>query len=153
MGRRIRAGFPACAVYLAALFLLLSCEQSPHTGVPAVQLELSEPCDVQLGCRASNEVLAATLIFATDRRALQPFSLKLLIEAGNQVESVSVAFAMQGMDMGWNRYSLSADSAGAWNATVTLPICTTGRADWIADFDLLTAGRHYRVEVPFVLDK
>jgi len=118
-----------------------------------VQLALSEPCDVQLGCRAASESLTVTVIFAGDVRALQPFPVKVLLEAGGQLESVTVAFSMQGMDMGRNRYSLSSDSMGAWNAMVTLPICTTRRTDWIADFDLLAAGRHYRIQVPFVLDK
>jgi len=121
--------------------------------MPVVQLELSEPCDVQVGCRASNEVLAATVIFATGMRALQPFPLKLLIDTGNRVDAASVTFTMQGMDMGGNRYSLGGDSAGVWKATVTLPVCSTRRTDWIADFDLLADGLHYRVQVPFVLEK
>jgi hypothetical protein len=144
---------PAWIVCLAGLSALLSCEPAPESQVPAVQLALSEPCDVQRGCRAANESLAATVIFGTDPLALQPFPVKVLFEAGGQVESVTVAFSMQGMDMGWNRYSLSGDSVSAWNAIVTLPICTSGRTDWIADFDLLAAGRHYRLQVPFALGK
>ena len=140
-------------VCLAGLLLLLSCEQTRQPPVAAVQLALSEPCDVQLGCRAASESLTVTVIFAGDVRALQPFPVKVLLEAGGQLESVTVAFSMQGMNMGRNRYSLSGDSMGAWNAMVTLPICTTRRTDWIADFDLLAAGRHYRIQVPFVLDK
>lgn len=143
----------AWLVCAAGLYALLSCEQAPQTRVPAVQLALSEPCDVQLGCRATNESLTATVIFGTDVHGLQPFPLKVLFETGNQVESVTVAFSMQGMDMGLNRYSLSGDSMSAWNAIVTLPICSTGRTDWIAEFDLLAAGRHYRLQVPFVLGK
>jgi hypothetical protein len=131
--------------------LLLSCEQTRQSPLPVEQLALSDPCDVQLGCRAASESLTATVIFAGDLRALQPFPVKVLLEAGDQLESVTVAFSMQGMDMGRNRYSLSGDSASAWNAMVTLPICTTRRTDWIADFDLLATGRHYRLQVPFVL--
>jgi hypothetical protein len=118
-----------------------------------VQLALSEPCDVQLGCRAASESLVATVIFGAKPRALQPFPVKVLLEAGDQLESVTLAFSMQGMDMGRNRYSLSGDSTSAWNAMVTLPICTNRRTDWIADFDLLAAGRHYRLQVPFVLEE
>ena len=143
---------PAWMVCLAGL-LLLSCEQAPQPPTPVIQLALSEPCDVQLGCRAVSESLVATVIFATDPRALQPFPVKVLLEAGDQLESVTVAFSMQGMDMGRNRYSLSVDSTSTWKAMVTLPICTARRTDWIADFDLLAAGRHYRLQVPFVLGK
>jgi len=152
MGRRINT-YSACLACLAGMLVLLSCEQAPEPRGPAVQLALSEPCDVQLGCRAGNESLAATVIFGTNPRALQPFPVKVLLESGDQVESVTLAFTMQGMDMGWNRYSLGGDSMGAWNAIVTLPICSTRRTDWIADFDVLVAGRHYRLQVPFVLGK
>ena len=150
MTYRFPAAWIAC---LVGLLLLLSCEQFQQPPVAAVQLALSEPCDVQLGCRAAGESLTATVIFTGDVRALQPFPVKVLLEAGGQLESVTVAFSMQGMDMGRNRYSLSGDSMGVWNAMVTLPICATRRTDWLADFDLLAAGRHYRLQVPFVLGK
>ena len=142
---------PAFWVVCLAGLLLLSCEQTPQPPTPVIQLALSEPCDVQLGCRAVSESLVATVIFAIDPRALQPFPVKVLLDTADRVESVTLAFSMQGMDMGRNRYSLSGDSMGVWNAMVTLPICTTRRTDWIADFDLLAAGRHYRFQVPFVL--
>jgi hypothetical protein len=151
MGLRINT-YPAWIACVAGL-LLLSCEQAPESRIPAVQLALSEPCDVQLGCRAGNESLVATVIFGAHPRALQPFPVKILLESGDQVESVTLAFSMQGMDMGWNRYSLAGDSMGAWNAIVTLPICSTRRIDWIADFEVLVAGRHYRLQVPFALGK
>ena len=143
---------PAWIVCLAGV-LLLSCEQTRQPPLPVVQLALSEPCDVQLGCRAASESLVATVIFGAKPRALQPFPVKVLLDTADQIESVTLAFSMQGMDMGRNRYSLSSDSMGVWNAMVTLPICTTRRTDWIADFDLLAAGRHYRLQVPFVLEE
>ena len=142
----------AWVVCLAGL-LLLSCEQTQQPPLPAVQLALSEPCDVQLGCRAAGESLVATVIFGANPRALQPFPVKVLLDTADQIESVTLAFSMQGMDMGRNRYSLSVDSTSTWKAMVTLPICTARRTDWIADFDLLAAGRHYRLQVPFVLGK
>jgi len=141
---------PAWIICLAG-WLLQSCEPTQQPQVSAVQLILSESCDVRLGCRAANEFLAATVTFTSDARALQPFPVTVLPEAGDQLESVTVTFSMQGMDMGRNRYRLSSGSMGVWNGIVTLPVCSAGRADWIADFDLLAAGRHYRMQVPFVL--
>ena len=61
---------------------------------------------------------------------------------------------MKGMDMGWNRYRLNKDAAGYWNAEVTLPVCVSGRSDWVADFDAVAEGRRrVQWQVPFVLDK
>jgi len=132
---------------------LLSCEQPQQSQLPVVQLSLTEPCDIQRGCRLVGKSITATVIFATDVRGLQPFPVKVLLDTTDEVESMTVAFSMQGMDMGWNRYSLSGDAMSAWNASVTLPVCSSGRMDWVADFDLLAAGRDYRFQVPFVLDK
>ena len=80
---------------------------------------------------------------------LFPVSLKLIgIE---NVREIYVTFAMQGMDMGLNRYRLYGDSMSAWKADVTLPICLSGRSDWIAEFELLLADRRVVLQIPFVL--
>ncbi|MFQ5643567.1 MAG: hypothetical protein ACE5FQ_07690 [Thiogranum sp.] len=142
---------PAGPVVVCLAGLLLSCGQAQEPQAPAAQLVLSTPCDVQRGCRAVGASIAATVIFGSDVRGLQPFPVKVLLDTVDRVESVTVAFSMQGMDMGWNRYSLGGDSMSAWNAAVTLPICSTGRTDWVADFDVLAAAEHYRFQVPFVL--
>jgi hypothetical protein len=60
---------------------------------------------------------------------------------------------MQGMDMGSNRYQLLADGMGGWDGVITLPICSSGRTDWLADFDFLLADRRLQLQVPFVLQK
>lgn len=147
----MKSRLPLRIACLAGLPVLLSCEQAPEPRVPVRQLALSESCEVELGCRAYHESLAVRVVFGAEARALQPFPVKLLLETGDQVESVTVAFSMQNMDMGWNRYSLHGDSISAWNAIITLPVCASGRTDWVADFDLLTTDGHYRLQVPFVL--
>ena len=141
------------AIACIAGVLLLSCEQAQEPQISVVQLVLSTPCDVQRGCRAVGESITATVVLPDDVRGLQPFPVKVLLETTDKIESVTVAFSMQGMDMGWNRYSLSEDGLSAWHASVTLPICSSGRMDWTADFELLAAGRRYRFRVPFVLGK
>jgi hypothetical protein len=66
---------------------------------------------------------------------------------------VEVTFFMRGMDMGLNRYRLDADTRGEWKGRVTLPVCMSGRSDWIAAVALTTAVRKYEVQIPFVLQK
>jgi len=133
--------------------LLLSCDQSPAPEISAQPLRLSTPCKAQHGCRAVGESISATVVFGRQVRGLQPFPVQVMVDTADQVESVSVAFSMQGMDMGQNRYRLNGAPMSAWTANVTLPICSSGRSDWVADFDLLVAGRHYRFQVPFVVGK
>jgi hypothetical protein len=73
---------------------------------------------------------------------LQPFQVTLRAE---QAREVFIAFNMQGMEMGPNRYRLAQQADGSWLARVTLPVCVSGRRDWqmILEID----GR--RVALPF----
>jgi hypothetical protein len=57
------------------------------------------------------------------------------------------------MDMGANRYRLIAEASAGWHADITLPICMSGRTDWLADFELVVADRRLQMQVPFVLEK
>lgn len=132
---------------------LVSCEQPSETDLPLSRLALSQPCDVQQGCQAADEALAVTVTFAAEPRALQPFPVRVQLEGHAQADAVTVAFSMQGMDMGVNRYRLIAGAGGVWTAEVTLPVCASGRSDWVADFELGVDNRRLQLQVPFVLGK
>ena len=138
---------------LCACRFLAACDTVDDTNLPATAVPVELPCDVQKGCRAENDFLAVTVVFGSEARALQPFPLQMRFERQHEVDSVSVAFSMEGMDMGWNRYQLKGDSMSGWNASVTLPICVSGRTDWLADFELLVDNRRFQLQIPFVLDK
>jgi hypothetical protein len=97
--------------------------------------------------------VAVRVVFGAEPRALQPFPIQVQLEGHQRADSVTAAFSMQGMDMGPNRYRLSADASGGWNADITLPICTSGRTDWVADFELVVTDRRLQIQVPFVLQE
>ena len=97
--------------------------------------------------------MAITVIFGAEPRALQPFPIHIQLDADQQADAVTVAFSMQDMDMGTNRYRLIADASAGWNADITLPICMSGRSDWVADVELVVADRRMLIQVPFVLEK
>jgi hypothetical protein len=61
-------------------------------------------------------------------KPLQPFQLRVKAEGARAVQA---RFSMEGMDMGFNLYTLRADADGVFRARVTLPVCVTGRRDWI----------------------
>lgn len=82
----------------------------------------------------------------------QPIPLAAPLEAsvllaGIEAESVTVDFAGVEMNMGLNRYVLTASGAGRYSASVTLPVCVSGRMLWQATV-LVEAGRQ-RIAVPF----
>jgi hypothetical protein len=85
------------------------------------------------GCTFMHGGAPATLRFSTQPEALRPFALSI---SAPSLRKVSASFQMVGMDMGFNRYDLRQDAAGNWTASVTLPVCTVSRVDWIAELDL-----------------
>jgi len=141
------------SLFVGALCLFVSCDKASESRLPLSRLTLSQPCDVEQGCQAVAESVAVTVAFGAEPRGLQPFPIRIQIEGDQQADSVTVAFSMQAMDMGSNRYRLSADGPGGWSGDITLPICTSGRTDWVADVDFVVAGRRLQVQVPFVLQK
>ncbi len=139
---------------LGVLLFLAGCDKVSEPDLPvASRLDIAPSCDLQRGCRAANEQLAVTVTFGTAPRALQPFPLSLRVDDGQALESATVEFAMLGMDMGQNRYRLRGDSMSSWTASITLPICTPGRSDWVADFEMTADGKLFRLQVPFSLAK
>jgi hypothetical protein len=85
------------------------------------------------GCSFMHEGMPATLRFSTPPEALKPFVLSISVPG---LRKASASFQMVGMDMGFNRYDLRQDAAGNWTASVTLPVCTVNRADWVAELNL-----------------
>lgn len=101
------------------------------------------------GCTGRSDSLSASVRMASPRSALKPFNIALSGDAG--LEAVTVNLEMQDMGMGQNRYRLLRTDDGSWQADITLPICFSGRSDWIAVFELQMPGRRYQLSVPFTL--
>jgi len=59
---------------------------------------------------------------------MRPFVTE--IEASGAA-TVGADFAMSGMDMVPNRYHLRRENDGYWRASVVLPVCVSGREDWV----------------------
>lgn len=136
-----------------ALFVLAACGREPEQELPVQVMRVDDACDVRQACTVHNGSLSLSVHLGPDMHALRPFPVEVRMANASLVQKVYVAFSMSGMDMGWNRYQLQAGMDDAWHASVTLPVCTSGRSDWIADFELITQRQRYRFQVPFVLEK
>jgi len=110
--------------------------------VPAVAVACA---DLQAGCPASLAGRAVTLGVAGELRVLTPFEVWLKAPGAREVQA---SFTMEGMDMGFNLYTLKPDAEGVFRGRVTLPVCVTGRRDWI--MTLKVDGLALRV--PFVTE-
>lgn len=108
---------------LMLLALLSACGKS---------LPPPAPCaDLTQGCRIEKGSVEARV----DRTpgALQPFVLTVRAPHAKQVYA---EFVMQGMEMGLNRYRLKQAPNGEWGGRITLPVCVSGRRDWLLILDL-----------------
>lgn len=65
------------------------------------------------------------------------------------LEQVTLQLEMSGMDMQQPRLSLPKVGQGVWQREVMLPVCSTGRSDWLAIIRFQHHGLHYRLEFPF----
>ncbi|HEY0664261.1 MAG TPA: hypothetical protein VGD18_06610, partial [Thiobacillaceae bacterium] len=89
--------------------------------------------DPLAGCSFEHRGAAAGVRFSAQPAPMQAFGLRVTAPG---VSRVSAEFQMVGMDMGFNRYDLKPAGDGAFGATVTLPVCVSGRRDWKLYLDL-----------------
>ncbi len=113
---------------LMVLFCVAGCAEKPSVSMECP--EISRGCTLD-GFRVRT---------SQQPQILKPFELRVESkEAGlADVTEVYVSFAMEGMDMGLNRYRLIRKSEGLWVAEVTLPLCVRGRADWLMQLETQT---------------
>lgn len=101
--------------------------------------------DMAAGCAA--KTAAGDIRFGVQGpvKVLKPFGVWAEAPGAHRVEA---HFSMEGMDMGFNLYTLRADDHGVFRATVTLPVCVSGRRDWVMTLDIDGTA----LTVPFVTD-
>ena len=95
--------------------------------------DLSQACNLGEGLSVS-----------ADRppQIMRPFRLSV---TASETTPIAASFAMQGMDMGLNRYRLIKQENGSWAAAVTLPVCIQGRSSWLLELEMRGKQRHYYV--------
>lgn len=132
---------PVAILLLAALVLYLQQARTPPQGRPSTL----QCADLAVGCTIRLDGRAVTVGVEGELKALQPFHV--WVRAGD-ARKVQASFTMEGMDMGFNLYTLRADKDGVFRGRVTLPVCVTGRRDWVMTLDI----DGMRLAVPFVTE-
>lgn len=98
------------------------------------------------GCRVPFRDGVVEVSFLSSPVPLKPFDLIVKASVAGQV---SADFAMQGMDMGPNRYALQRSADGDWHGRIVLPVCVSGTSNWVLTLELDGA----RVQIPFIATK
>jgi hypothetical protein len=90
-----------------------------------------------------------TLAFPDGVTALQPFAVAATLEA-ILADRLTVEFTMVDMEMGETRYPLRRVGE-LWQASAIIPLCITGRSDWMARLLIQQGEGVSVVEFPFIL--
>lgn len=94
------------------------------------------------GCQFQLNRQKVLVSFINSPSGLHPFTLRVIMP---HAQSIFATFSMRDMAMGDNRYRLLHESGNLWQAHVILPVCVTGRHDWLLTLDI--DGK--KVTIPF----
>ena len=117
---------------------------------PAVELAVPADCGLHRGpCEMRMPDDGRLRVeFSHEPVPLQPFRVQ--VHAPDRAfDAVTVDFQMVGMYMGVNRYTLTPQAEGLWSREVMLPVCATGRSDWLMYLRLEATGVAYVTALPF----
>ena len=121
----------------------------------ATPLTVAVDCNsAQATCEARGDGLAIELGLGPEVRPMQPFDIRLRALEGQLSASaiVELEFQMQAMNMGLNRYRLRREEHGAWTGQAILPVCRSGRSDWLAQLDIRDGERRWMAVLPFTTE-
>lgn len=126
-----------------------------------VLLESAKPeCNpVAFPCEAGDNQHTVTLHFPENVAYLKPFKMRVTLQGfrPEEIDKINVDFKMLGMDMGLNRYTLSpiVDENGSisFQGEAILPVCVSGRVDWLANTQVMTADKIYEAVFEFKVSK
>jgi hypothetical protein len=97
------------------------------------------------GCKASIENIQVEIRFPESIVFLQPFPLEVRLSGNQQipVDKLTVEFKMADMDMALNFSQLEQTDNNKllWTGKGVLPVCTTGRTDWLAIISIQQDGK------------
>ena len=136
----LAAGLPLLIVAIAAGVLW---RESAAPAPTTIDLPCPTPAT---GCTARIGQHAITVGLAGQIKTLKLLQVWVRAPGADQVRA---SFAMVGMDMGFNLYTLRQDKDGVFRAQATLPACVSGPRDWIMTVDIDQATR---LVVPFATE-
>ena len=152
--RKIWWGVLTVAALIALASGLWSLQPDADSVAQPTPLQAAADCDsARQACVARGADLEFELRLGPPVRPMEAFGIHLrsLRGALDADARISVEFQMRAMDMGLNRYRLERAADGAWNGQAILPVCTTGRSDWVARVEIAQDARRWTAELSFTV--
>ncbi len=104
-------------------------QQGQKTAAPAAA-GADIVCDVRQACPLPNSAVLQMQGIISEKT---PFQISIS-QVPPSVSSVHISFSMRDMDMGFNRYRLTAAGNGVWRAeSIRLPVCVAQQKNYIAE--------------------
>ena len=117
-------------------------------------------CNVQENkCKVNIEKISFNIVMAKDVFYLKKFNVDVFVENEfkKRIKSIKVSFKMKSMNMGNNVFVLNKRLSNKerlnWNTTAVLPICVSGRPDWISTLEVIIENKKYILEFPIQVKK
>ncbi len=143
-----------------ALLVLLAVIRSVHerdkpgmdVSADSIELNVAADCRIEKGCVVFAQSLSAVVLFKLPVRYLKPFPVMVNTSGmGNRhVASVTMKFSMRGMEMPLTPVTLTHQGAGGlWQAEGILPLCVSGRRDWIGFLTINSDTVSYTTDIVF----
>lgn len=110
-------------------------------------------------CSIENDIFKLKLKMDKKIRYLTLFNVAASSEVKGkfQIKKIRLDFKMKGMDMGVNQVLLKPgnleNNRQQWRGSGLLPICVSGRADWLAELEIYINQTRYRMQFPVVVHK
>ena len=146
--RSILILLPLLALGLGGAYLYRQWTGPGVNVAAAMPLRIDAHCDPSRAlCLATAEDFELRFGLGPDLRPLRMFSRRVEL-VGPEVDGILVDFLMRDMDMGINRFRLTAVGPGRWTGEGIIPVCWVGRRDWIARLTIETDAGHYRADFP-----
>ena len=104
-------------------------------------------------CVAKIDEVEMTWFVENPIHYLKPFTNKIQFRniSESDVSRVTIEFVMQGMEMAVNRSEFTQQSNDQWQAQSILPICASGRKDWLAIVSVETKQGKWQSSFQFFL--
>ena len=93
-------------------------------------------------CVFSKDDMILTVSTEGKIQTLKPFVIKIK-DQSSRIEQALVDLSMVDMDMGKNQFVFEKLNSTEWQASVVIPVCTTGRRDWQVDLRIKTSDKNY----------
>ncbi len=116
-------------------------------------------CNAQLEkCELKLDELNIEVLFDKNIYYLKKFKVLVWLD-NKEIESIYIDFKMNNMTMGVNRFKLEKSNQNKnnnkqlWVTKALLPVCITGRADWLAELEVITDTKKYIFSLPLMVKR